>query len=60
MKTFGQFTEDGVGGAGGVGSGVGGVAGAGNDKATVPVSVKAQRRIQQGKRRFPLMKRKLL
>jgi hypothetical protein len=59
MKTFGQFMEDGVGG-GGVATGVAGVAGAGNDKSTVPVSVRAQRRIQQGKSKFPLMRRKFI
>jgi len=59
MKTFGQYMEDGMGGPG-VATGVAGVAGAGNDKSTVPVSVKTQRRIQRGRGRFPLMRRKVL
>ena len=50
MKNFVQFMEDGI------STGVAGVAGAGDDKSTVPVSVK----MQQRKRKFPLMRRKLL
>jgi hypothetical protein len=42
MKSFKQFAEDG--GAAGVGTGVAGVAGAGDDKNTVPVSKKMQKK----------------
>jgi hypothetical protein len=41
MKSFKQFAED---GAAGVGTGVAGVAGAGDDKNTVPVSKKMQKK----------------
>ena len=50
MKKFVQFVEDGI------ATGVAGVAGAGDDKTTVPVFVK----MQQKKRKFPLMRRKIL
>jgi len=50
MKKFVQFMEDGI------ATGVAGVAGAGDDNSTVPISVK----MQQKKRKFPLMRRKIL
>jgi hypothetical protein len=50
MKNFGQFMEDGI------TTGVAGVVGTGDDNTTVPVSVK----MQQKKRKFPLMRRKIL
>ena len=60
MQSFGQFMEDGVGGAGGVGSGVGGL-GSVVDKAgnvqSPPVFPAAQKRIV--KKGTPMFRRKL-